>query len=402
MRPQASDLQLPRVRSRPLVQTLLAAGLAAVSSLLWLWLLPAAAPDCCDASQYLRMARDPDQAVPTPYSYRVLVPRLVHWLGTEPAGTFQALSLGCLVLSGPLVYRFLRRLRLRHDLALLAMLSLLCSRGWTFYLYDPWLSDPAAFLLISALLLVFGSGRARLGASALLLAVCVATRELALGFVAPAYAFLRRQLAGAQAAARAIAVVTPAVVLYAYLLATVPHTGLDGILETVRVVVPHIYHSRVLERGAFWLANTFALSLGVWWPLAFASLRDPTVRWLRWWLVPVFAQLALGGDWSRFALYAFPFVLAAGATTIAHAQHPRSLVVLTVAQLGMPLLDLQQPTLNYPGPSLAATLVLMGVTTATLLADRRPAWFPAAADPQRQPAPAAYEPPLVEGPTLRP
>jgi hypothetical protein len=363
-----------RADRRELAHLLLAAGLSAASSLVWLRLLPEASTSCCDASQYLRMARDPGQAVLTPYSYRVLVPRLVHWLGTEPVLTFKLLSVVSLTLSGPLVWLFLRRLGLRRDLAWLAMLALLCSRGWTFYLYDPWLSDPAAFLLISALLVVFGEGLARLGGSALLLAICAATRDLTLGFALPAYAFLRRRKLDGRAAVLAAAVVAPAVAVYAYVLATVPHTGLDGVVETVRVTVPGIYRARVLERGPFWLANTFALSLGVWWPLALASWRDPRVRWLRWWLLPVFAQLALGGDWSRFALYAFPFVLAAGATTIENAREPRSLVVLAVAQLGMPLLDLGHPALNYPGPSLAATLLLMGVTTATLLADRAVAW----------------------------
>lgn len=346
---------------------LLSAGLTAV----WRLVVPLEQP-CCDATQYLRLAADPDAAVPTPYSYRVLLPRLVHLLGTDPEVTYHVLAVACLALAGPLVYLLARRLGAGHGMALLGMAGLLSSRGWVFYLSDPWLSDPAALPLVAGAFLALVGGRGWLLSAALL--TLATTRELFAGMLLPAYAWLARWRVDRGAAVLAAVVVLPAAAAYQWVVATVPSTGMEGYGRISLTVVAEVLQRQLgAGRAPVSVAAAFAMSLGVWWVVAAAGWRDAGIRRLAWWLVPVFGQLLFGWDWARFALYAFPVVIPAAA--LALDRHPRRAALrwLVAAALVTPVVDVLagNPTLNYPGPSLVVTLALMIATAVVLAAPAR-------------------------------
>jgi hypothetical protein len=251
--------------------------------------------------------------------------------------------------------------------ALIATAGLLCSRGWTFYLADPWLSDPAALLLAAAAFVALGADRLR--ALAAILVPLAGTREIFAGLALPAWAWLRRRLGGRTAAGAVALVMLPGCLVWAWIVATVPSTGLAGFGRLSAPVVAEVWRTRVTADGWRWAANAFAMSLGSWWVLAAASWRDPRVRSLAWWLPAVFGQCLLGADWSRFALYAFCVVIPAAAVTLERAPRRGPLLALLGAQAAVPLLDVLagQPALNHPGPSLAVTVALMVTTAAVLL-----------------------------------
>jgi hypothetical protein len=127
------------------------------------------------------------------------------------------------------------------------------------------------------------------------------------------------------------------------------------------------YHHRIETDPLWWLCYAFAGSLGIWWLLAFAGRRHGGRLW--WLLVPVFAQFLVGGDWSRFALYAFPVVVPVAA--IAVWQHPRRILLLALitAQSLTVLADLTiagRLGINAMWPSTYATIPLMALTAAVL------------------------------------
>ena len=156
--PAQADPSTPSDRAT-VGQLLLALLLAVAVTAIWRKVLPLSVPLCCDAKQYLTMATDPTRLVKSPYAHRVLIPYLTHRIGGDPQLTFDRISLVCMVGIGPLVYALTRRLGAVHWVALLAMVGLLSSRVWVYYLYSPWLTDPAAMLLVAAAFLAIVSGR---------------------------------------------------------------------------------------------------------------------------------------------------------------------------------------------------------------------------------------------------
>jgi len=82
----------------------------------------------------------------------------------------------------------------------------------------------------------------------------------------------------------------------------------------------------------------------------------------------------IGWDWSRYAMYGFPVVMAAGAWTIARQRRYRPLLLALVAfQAVLPVVDFVagKPTLDDPGPSLPISLLLILATIAVLFAGNR-------------------------------
>src|SRR6266536_1532254 len=297
-----------------------AAGVAAFVTLFWRRVSPLApSPPCCDAGEYLRMAADPGQAVARPYSTRLLVPWLVHLLGTDPQRTYHAVSLVCLSVAGLLLYLLVRHFGPGHGTALLAMAALLSSRGWLFYLYDPYLSDPAAFLLLAACFLVLVRAR-RTWLVAPLLVPMAGTRELFAGFLLPLYQWLRRRRLDPMAALASLALLLPAAIAYAAVLKLAPSRPSVEYSNSYGAVLSDILHTRMREDGGLWPGSAFAMSLGAWWPLAVASWR-----------------LGLVG-----------------------------------IQALLPLLDFAvgRPQLNHAGPSLPLGLLLIGVVTFILVLER--------------------------------
>ncbi len=355
-----------------------AAALSAALTGFWLVVSPVARqPVCCDAGEYLRLARDPTGPVLRPYSMRVLVPWVVHALGGDAVATMHAVSLVCLAVAAWLLYLLARQLGVGHRDALLATAALSCSRGWLFFFYDPYVTEPAAFLLLAAVFLVLVRNRRR-WLIAPLLVLLAATREQFVAVALPTYFWLHQSrpgrrrvdwralsattglLLGALVAFAALAIVPP-------VLPPTPLSHPVGFAYTLR--------RRMAGDGWLWFGSAFAMSLGVWWPLAVASLRVDRFRRLSWWLLPVLAYLVvIGWDWSRYALYGFPVVMAAGAWTIAHRQRCRPLLLALVAvQAVLPVVDLVagKPTLDDPGPSLPISLLLILATIAVLVADGR-------------------------------
>ncbi len=350
-----------------------AAGLAVALTAAWRLVTPLVGqPVCCDGGEYLRMAADPGQAVTRPYSSRVLVPWLAHLLGGDPAATYHAITLACLAASGLLVYLLARRLGASHGWALAATTGLLCSRGWVFYLYDPYLSDPAAFALLAGAFLALVRARPTWLAAPLLV-LMAGTRELFAGFALPLYAWLARGRRLDRAAVlRTAALLAPAAVAYALVLAYAPSLPSVEYSQSPATVLGHVLRTRMDQDGPFWLGSAFAMSLGVWWPLAAAGLGSGPVRRLAWWLVPVFANFLIGWDWSRYALYAFPVVMPAAALALARSPRRRLLLGMIALQALLPLADLAvgKPQLNRAGPSLPVSLALIVAVSVVLLLDR--------------------------------
>jgi hypothetical protein len=359
-------------------QWVLALLIALVVTAVWRKVLPLSVPRCCDARMYLTMAADPGQAVRSPYSSRVLLPWLTHLLGGDPKLTFDRISLACMVATGPLVYALTRRLGAVHWMALLGMVGLLSTRAWVFYLYDPWLTDPAAMLLVAAAFLAIVSERVWVVAPVGM--VLAAVRELYLGLAAPVFGWLRGRLGTLRAVLAAGLLVLPGWLVHQWIVRTVPSTGGrgGGFLDQTIFGLGSWFSDR--GGAGYLLVVAVVLSFGCWWVLAVPSLGNGRIRPLLWWLVPVFIQFVFGGDWGRFVLYAFPIVIPAAALTLQRLR-PRVRAVV-VALLGLqlltPLLDAspaEHMRLNQPGPSVPVTAALMAVTAAVLVAfavaDRR-------------------------------
>jgi hypothetical protein len=369
------------------------AGTAAVAlTLLWRLLSPLAGqPLCCDAGNYLRMAADPSAPVIRPHSSRVLVPWLTHLLGGAPA-TYHAISLACLAGALLVTYLLARRLGAGHGWALLAMICLGCSRGWVFYLYDPYLSDPAAFLLLAGTFLALVRARPT-WLVAPLLVLTAGARELFAGMALPAYGWLRRRRWDPRAALVTAALVAPAVAAYALVLVLAPSLPPVDYARPLGRVLGGILAKRMEQDGVLWFASAFAMSLGVWWLLAIPGLRDAPVRRLAWWLLPVLANCLIGWDWSRYATYAFPVVMPAAAIVLARASRRGVLIAAVAVQALLPLVDLAggHLLLNQPGPSLPLSVLLMIVVGVVLLASRnrpgRPAQATGESGPDPRPAP---------------
>jgi hypothetical protein len=372
--------ELSTPSARPTVGQLLLALLVALAVIaVWRKVLPLSVPLCCDAKQYLTIAADPSQLVKSPYAHRVLIPYLTHWIGGDPLLTFDRISLACMVATGPLVYALTRRLGAVHWAALLVMVGLLSSRAWVYYLYSPWLTDPAAMLLVAAAFLAIVSGWVWLLAPISI--VFAGVRELFIGLAAPAFGWMRRRLGTVRAALTAGLLVLPGWLVYRWIVSTTPSQevpGGGGLKSQTIFGLGTWFEDRGGMRHL--LVVAIVLSFGCWWVVAVPSLWDERVRPLLWWLVPVFAQFIFGGDWGRFLLYAFPVVIPAAALTLQRLRQRPRVVILTLLglQLLTPLLDMAPPErmlLNSPGPSMPVTGMLMAVTlvvvVAALLSDRR-------------------------------
>jgi hypothetical protein len=168
-------------------------------------------------------------------------------------------------------------------------------------------------------------------------------------------------------------VVVPGVVVYLLISSYAPGAPSRMGSQTIAGWLEFIIGGRMEQDGVFWLTSGFTMSLGLWWVLAIGAAGDPGVRRLAWWLLPVFATLPFGWDWSRFLLYAFPVVVPAGALTLARSPRRHLLAALVVLQAALPALDLAtgHPQLNRAGPSLVLSLVLTVATAVVLLLDRR-------------------------------
>jgi hypothetical protein len=342
-----------------------AIGLAVGLTLAARLLMPLVSGFGGDDRHYIAMASNPDVVVSSPFAYRVLTPWLVQMIGTSPIETYHVLSLIFLAGAGVSVYLITRGLGGGHAPALLAIFGLLSLRGWLFNIWNPYLADPAAMSLTGASFaaLVWGADLLL----PLLLVASALSREIWVGFVLPAYAWLRIRLVDPAAIFRVAVICLPALITTLLLFRLAPASGAPGFSRVDDEVFQNVMQARLGELR-FWTAYTFAGSLGIWWLLALARPRIGRGLWL--WLIPVFGQFLLGADWSRFAMYAFVVVVPVGAMAV--WSHPRRSVLLGLIALQLlpTIVDLVvngRLGLNRFQLSLYVSLALMAVTLLVLV-----------------------------------
>jgi hypothetical protein len=303
-----------------------AVGVSVGLTVAWLALLPHAQNAGGDAAYYVRMAAHPKALGHSPYMYRVLTPWLAHAVGGQShfLVAFRVLTGGSLAAAGPAVYLICRRLGGAHRPALVGMAGLMSLPGWLFNLYQPYLIDATAMSLTawSMVAVIYGWFLPL----PLLLTATGLARETVIGLVVPMYMWLRRRWLDWGTGVRVLLAISPAL-LAVWVVKVRPTQGYPTQGALIKGAVMAVYHQRIMTNPGWWLLYAFAASLGVWWVFGLYGRRHGGRLW--WLLVPVFAQFAVGGDWGRFAMYAFPVVVPAGA--IAIWRHPRRPVLLALA-----------------------------------------------------------------------
>ncbi|MDP9796262.1 hypothetical protein J2S43_004774 [Catenuloplanes nepalensis] len=370
----AAILKSPVVR-----EISLAVGAAVALTAIWLLILPHVRSSGGDALHYLRLAENPRAQVHTPYTYRMLMPLLANEIGGRYhyREAYRLLNAIALASGGVAAYLLTRKLGGTRGAAYVAMAGLLSLPGWLFYLYQPYLIDPAAMALLAWSMLAALSGWTAV--LPLLLVAAALARETVISFAVPLYMIFREKWVDWRAAIRVALVVGPGVLATTAVQAKPTH-GWPSQELLVQAGV-RIVGMKLAEQGIVAaLGIAVGTSLGVWWALGLYGFRHAGP--LGWLMVPVLAQFVVGGDWGRFCLYAFPALVPAGA--IALWRHPRRaiLIGLVVVQSLLVFVDLAidgHPKINSFQPSTYASLALIPVTFAVLLLPSRRARTPVAA-----------------------
>lgn len=320
-----------------------------------------------DTTTYLDMARDPKGEYWVPLAYRGLEPWLAHALGGPEhyVGAFMYLTWTSLLMAGLALYLICRRLGAVHAAALVGMAGAMSLPMWTHLLYDPYLVDgPALALLAWSMLALINGWFAILP---LLLVLTGLARETVVGFAVPIYLWLRQRWLDLPAAWRTVAFIAPAVVVTWAVRQPTSYVMDSSTLGLMKYGLLQYVGHEVVQRPLFFLAYGIAGSLGLWWVLGLAGWRHGGRLW--WMLLPVFGQWLFGSDYGRYALYAFPVVVAAG--VIAVWEHPRRtlLLALVAVQSLVVVVDVQTsrgPALYALLPSTWIALGLMGVAAVVL------------------------------------
>lgn len=350
----------------------MAAGVGLVVTVAWILYLPLVDYRTAggDTTTYLAMARDPKGVYWVPLAYRGLEPWLAHTIGGPDhyVGAFMYLTWTSMFLAGVALYLIIRRLGGSHVAGLIGLAGAMSLPMWTHLLYDPYLVDgPALALLAWSTLALINGWYAVLP---LLLAVTGVARETVLGLVVPIYMWLRTRWIDLPAAWRTAMFMAPAVVTIWAMRQATTYEGDSWTPGLMKYGLQQYVGTEVLARPLFFLTYGIAGSLGVWWVLGLYGRKHGGRLW--WMLVPVFAQWLFGSDYGRYALYAFPVVVAAGA--IAVWEHPRRNLLLGVVavQSLVTILDVELgagPRLYKLLPSTWVALGLMVVAAAIL-------WWP--------------------------
>jgi hypothetical protein len=268
------------------------------------------------------------------------------------------------------VYVITRRLGGSHGAGLLGLLGGASLPMWLFYMYVPYLIDPAAMATEGWTVVALINGW--FIALPLLLVLTGLARETVVGYALPIYMWIRARLVDLSALWRVVWLIAPALLVVWAIRQPMVSTGHQstlgltavGLWTVNRDIVPHPF---------FWLFYSFAGSLGVWWIFALYGRKVAGRLW--WLLVPVFAQCLFGADYSRFLMFAYPVVLTAGA--IAVWRHPRRILLLglVAVQSVAVLLDLatqhNRMVLNALSPSSIVSGVLMVLAAVVLWWPRR-------------------------------
>jgi hypothetical protein len=335
-----------------------------------------------DTTTYLEMARNPKGVHWIPLAYRGLEPWLAHAIGGPDhyVGAFIWLTWSSLFLAGVALDLIVRRLGGPHPAGLVGMAGVMSLPMWTHFIFDPYLVDgPALALLAWSMLALINGWYAVLP---LLLVVTGVARETVIGFVVPIYMWLRKNtpllpLRGRlsawvdlSAAWRTILFMAPAMVTIWAMRQATTYLEDSSTLGLMKYGLLQYVGTEVVPRPLFFLTYGIAGSLGLWWVLGLYGRRHGGRLW--WVLVPVFAQWLFGSDYGRYALYAFPVVVAAG--VIAVWEHPRRnlLLALVAVQSLVVIVDVELgagPRLYTLLPSTWIALGLMAVAAVLL-------WWP--------------------------
>ncbi len=304
----------------------LAIGVAVAVMVGWIIYLPLASYQTAggDTTTYLQMAQNPKGAYWVPLAYRGLEPWLAHALGgaSHYVEAFQLLTWASLVAAAVALYLICRRLGGTHAAGLVGLVGVMSLPMWLFLVYVPYLVDGPALALMSWSMLALINGW--FAVLPLLLVVTGLARETVIGFAVPIYMWMRQRWVDLGAGWKTTAIIAPAfVVTWATRQAASYYMDSSTLGLMKYGLLQYVGHD-VVPRPLFFLTYGIAGSLGLWWVLGLYGRRHGGRLW--WLLVPVFAQWLFGSDYGRYALYAFPVVVAVGA--IAVWQHPRRIVLL--------------------------------------------------------------------------
>jgi hypothetical protein len=239
---------------------------------------------------------------------------------------------------------------------------------WTHFLYDPYLVDgPALALLAWSMLALINSWFAVLP---LLLVVTGLARETVIGFALPIYMWLRQRWVDLSAGWRTVAFVAPAFVVTWAVRQGTSYLEDSSTLGLMKYGLLQYVGQEVVPRPLFFLTYGIAGSLGMWWVLGLYGRRHGGRLW--WMLLPVLAQWLFGSDYGRYALYAFPVVVAAGAVAV--WEHPRRnlLLGLVAVQSLATVVDVQ----THAGPHLYRILPSTWIAIGLMVVAAVVLWLP--------------------------
>jgi len=257
-----------------------------------------------------------------PFNWRILGPLAAWVLPGGVEGGFQALTVASVALTGVAVWALCWRLGFGAALATTGMLlyfSLGYATKWT--LFDFWLSDPLAFLLVVTAVLLALSGRDLAFAACLVAGVLA--KESAV-FAAPLFYTLRARRPWDPAlAARTVAVSLPAVAALVAVHLGIPAMNSDpayvaSLPRPIRLNTIHHYtygavlHDTVIRRLHHWPRTVIGSlsAFGVLVPvLAVVGLRRPAARSFALrglpFLVLVYVQLLFAFNTERLLVLGF-------------------------------------------------------------------------------------------------
>ncbi len=344
-----------------------AAGLAAVcTALLWLRTdhLTPGSPYFglpWDHHMYIAMAvGGPLDFHVAPYAWRILGPALVWALPFGAQLGFQVVTVAGVWGTGVAVWALLTRLGFRPELGIAGLLlyfSLGYATKWT--VFDFWLTDPLAFLLATAAVLLALAGRDLAFAVCLVLGVLAKESVI---FVAPlAYTLRARRPWDRALAVRTLGATLPAIGALVAVHLGIPERNADpaylaGLPRAIRENTIHHYtygsvlHHTVARRLHHWpqsvvrTVSAFGLATPV---MAAIGLRSPRAR--------------------SFALRALPFLALVFVQLLFAYNTERLLVLGLVAAVPLAAWGLEQ-LIELRGSGLAACVALPGVLFLVQLA----------------------------------
>jgi hypothetical protein len=306
-----------------------------------------------------------------PFSWRILVPELVHVLPFQPETAFEIIALTATMVTGAAVFMILRQWRFTRSYAIAGLLLFFSmSYATRFTLRDFWLTDSSAFCFVSLGILALQRHR-KLTFSACML-VGVLAKESVL-FIAPLYyTFEARQKWDRRVSVQTVILAAPAVAALVSLRFVIPAwNGQSNYLATlpklVQLDVSNLasYNPRAVIRA------TIAARIPVWWTTADYTVTSfgllpivlsvlgwrhlrPVLR--RFWpfLMLVSAQLFFALNTQRLIVLAFiPVIICClyGAQQISYRYKMRSGWLIAAAIVGIGL-ELSSRKASSPVPFL--------------------------------------------------